>query len=462
MSTVQAAAGGEGSRGGMAEGTGQWSSSLAFLAAAVGSAVGLGSIWKFPYIVGANGGGAFVLVYLAFVAAVGVPLMTAELALGRRGGPSVIRSLGIAMGHPGTLWNVLGWLSIVAAFVILSFYSVVAGWALAYAVRASVGGLAGMTAQASGAAFDALLADPAQMIGWHTLFIAATALIVVPGISAGIERAVRWLMPIFAVLLLGLAVYAAAVGDVARTVRFLFAPDFAALTPAATLSAAGHAFFTLSLGMGAMIAYGGYLAPGESIPKTAAWVTCADTVCSLAAGFAIFPIVFAHGLDPAEGPGLVFVTLPVAFATMPGGALVAFAFFALLVIAALASAVSVLEPLVAATGAGGPGPTRTRRTWAIAAGAWTLGLASVFSFNLWSEVRMPGLGLNLFDSLNLMSAEIVLPLVGVGIAVFVGWVAPLALPESEFDTPMGRRVWLFLVRFVAPAVVTLVLFDALT
>jgi NSS family neurotransmitter:Na+ symporter len=440
----------------------QWSSKLAFLAAAVGSAVGLGSIWKFPYIVGANGGGAFVLVYLFFVAAVGVPLMTAELTIGRRGGPSVIRSLGIAAGRMRTRWNAFGWMGVIAAFVILSFYSVVAGWAVAYAMKALVGDLSGANAVDSAADFAALLADPAEMIGWHSLFILGTAFIVAQGVSAGIERAVRWLMPVFAALLIGLAIYAAIAGDFARGAAFLFKPDFSALTPTATLSAAGHAFFTLSLGMGAMIAYGGYLARDTSTPRTAAWVAGADTVCSLAAGLAIFPIVFAFGLDPAEGPGLVFVALPVAFAGMPFGGVVAFLFFALLVIAALVSAVSVLEPLVAATGAEGPGPVRQRRTWAFTGAAWALGLVSVLSFNVWEEIRVPVLDRNLFDTLNYLTSDVLLPVVGVGIALFVGWVAPSAAPASEFQSAFGRRIWLFLVRFVAPAVVALVLFDALT
>lgn len=213
--------------------------------------------------------------------------------------------------------------------------------------------------------------------------------------------------------------------------------------------------------MGAMIAYGGYLSSNVSVPKTAVWVAGADTVCSLAAGLAIFPIVFAFGLDPAEGPGLVFVTLPVAFAAMPAGDLVALAFFLLLTIAALASAVSVLEPVVAAAGAVEPGPKRHRWTWIVAAAAWALGLVSVFSFSLWSDVKTPGLGMNLFDTLNFLTAELLLPLVGIGIAVFVGWAAPRAL-VGEFATKGGYRLWLLLVRYVAPAVVALVLVDALT
>lgn len=438
----------------------QWSSKLAFIAAAVGSAVGLGSIWKFPYIVGANGGGAFVIVYLGFVAAVGIPLMAAELMLGRRGGPGVVRSLGLAVGRARSRWNILGWLGVTAAFVILSFYSVVAGWALAYAVKAAVGGLAAATPASSAALFDSLLADPAEMIGWHTLLLGLTALIVAQGVTAGIERYARWLMPLFAILLLGLAAYASVTGDFARGAAFLFRPDFAALTPAATLSAAGHAFFTLSLGMGAMIAYGGYLAADVSAPRTAIWVAACDTVCSLAAGLAIFPIVFRFGLDPTEGPGLVFVTLPVAFAGMPGGGVAAASFFILLVIAALISAVSLLETLVAAAGGAKAGASRQTWTWRWAAAAWALGLVSIFSFNLWAGVRFPGLDRTLFDGLNYLTAELALPAGGVGIAIFVGWFAPQTL-AGEVGSAGGQRLWLFLLRFVAPVVVAAVLIDAL-
>lgn len=438
-----------------------WSSQLAFLAAAVGSAVGLGSIWKFPYIVGANGGGAFVLVYLGFVAAVGVPLMVAELALGRRGGPSVVRTFGaLAAGRfAGRRWNLLGWTAALAAFVILSFYSVVAGWALAYAVRAPLEGFAGVTAASAGARFDDLLADPAQMIGWHALILAATVWTVARGVRGGIERAVLWLTPALAVLMLVLAVYACVVGDFRAGLDFLFRPDFSALTSAGVLSAAGHAFFTLSLGMGALIAYGGYLAAEVSTPRTAALVAASDTVCSLAAGLAIFPIVFQFGLDPAEGPGLVFVTLPVAFGAMAGGAVFGALFFVLLVVAALASAVSLLEPLVAATARDEAG----RRIWAVRLGAaaWCLGLVSVFSFNIWSDVRMGASGRTLFDALNFLTAELALPLVGIGVAIFVGWVAPKSFLRGEFVSEGVYRLCRLLVRFVAPVVVAFVLVDAI-
>lgn len=439
----------------------QWSSNLAFLAAAVGSAVGLGSIWKFPYIVGVNGGGAFVLVYLAFVAAVGIPLMIAELSLGRHGGPSVVRTLAALVPHrrSARAWNAVGWLSAIAAFVILSFYSVVAGWALAYAVKAPLGGLAGLDATASAALFDSLLADPAQMIAWHSAVIAATIAIVARGIQGGIEKATLWLMPLLCALMVALAVYACIVGDAARGFAFMFEPDFAALTPSGVLAAAGHAFFTLSLGMGAMIAYGGYLGNDVSVPRTAAAVAISDTVCSLAAGLAIFPIVFGFGLDPAEGPGLVFVSLPVAFAAMPGGALFGTLFFALLVIAALVSAVSLLEPLVAASTRSEDG--RGAATWRLGAAAWALGLVSVLSFNLWSDVRLGAQGMTLFDALNFLTAELALPLAGIATAVFVGWTVAGDRLRGDFASAAGFRLWRLLMRYVAPAVVALVLADVL-
>lgn len=437
---------------------GQWSSKLAFLAAAVGSAVGLGSIWKFPYIVGVNGGGAFVLVYLAFVAAVGIPLMVAEMALGRHGGPSVVRTFSALVPRRlgGRAWNGIGWLSIAAAFVILSFYSVVAGWAVSYAVKAALGGLAKLNAETSAAMFDALLADPAELIAWHSLMICATAWIVSRGVQAGIERAALWLMPLLCLLIVALAAYACIVGDAARGFAFMFSPDFGALTTAGVLTAAGHAFFTLSLGMGAMIAYGGYLKGNISVPRTAAAVAISDTLCSLAAGLAIFPIVFGFGLDPAEGPGLVFVSLPVAFAAMPGGTLFGTLFFVLLVVAAIVSAVSLLEALVAALS---KGKDRAKWTLRIGLAVWALGLVSVFSFNLLADIRLGRSDYSIFDWLNFLTAELTLPIVGIATALFVGWVTPRDRLRLEFLSETAHRLWRFLLRFVAPIVVSLVLLD---
>lgn len=459
MTIADSAASGARTQTGATDAAPEWSSRAAFIAAAVGSAVGLGNIWKFPYMAGVSGGGAFVLTYLGFVALVGVPVLIAELLLGRHGGPSIVQALGrmAAGARGGRLWNGLGWFVALTALGVLSFYSVVAGWALAYAAKAAVGGLSALTPQASTRTFDALLADPAQMIAWHTLVMGAVVAIVARGVKGGIERAVRWLMPLLTALLVVLAVYAGGVGDFARAVEFLFRPDVSALTPEVAMAAAGHAFFTLSLGLGAMMVYGAYVPKSVSIPRAAVWVAAADTVCALLAGLAIFPLVFGFGLDPAAGPGLIFVTLPVAFAAMPGGAVVGALFFLLIVVAALTSAVALIEPLAAALGGAG----ERRRVWTLrlAAGAWALGLASVFSFNLWSDVRL--FGQTVFDFIAHVTGDLALPLGGLGFAVFAGWVAGRSLTAADFGSPRVHAAWLLLVRFVAPAVLALVFLDLL-
>ncbi|PQA85653.1 sodium-dependent transporter [Hyphococcus luteus] len=431
-----------------------WSSRFAFLAAAVGSAVGLGNIWKFPYMAGANGGGAFVILYLGMVAVIGVPILIAELTLGRRGGAAVSRCFGRITGGKGRLWNALGWLSAGTAIVILSFYSIVAGWALAYAVKSVSGSMQGLAPEDYAAHFDTLLANPGEMIFWQAVILGATASIAAGGVRGGLDRAVRWLMPLLALLLVALGVYAAALGDAGAALRFLFTPDFSALTPEAALSAAGHAFFTLSLGVGAMIAYGGYIPEHVSVPRAAAWVALFDTLCALAAGMVIFPIVFAFGLDPAAGPGLIFVTLPVAFGAMPGGAIAGGLFFTLLVIAALTSTLSLIEPMAASLANDGA----SRRVWTLrlTAIAGALGLVSVFSFNIWSEVRLWDAEKTLFDWLNHLTTEISLPLGGMGVAIFAGWAAPKTLLRGEFASGKAYRVWRFLIRYVAPLAVAAV------
>lgn len=459
MTIADSAALGARTETGVADGAPQWSSRAAFIAAAVGSAVGLGNIWKFPYMAGVSGGGAFVLMYLGFVALVGVPVLIAELTLGRHGGPSVVRALGRLAGgvRGGRAWNLLGWSVALTALGVLSFYSVVAGWALAYAAKGAIGGLSALTPAGSAAAFDALLADPAQMIAWHTLVMGAVVAIVGRGVKGGIERAVRWLTPLLTLLLVVLAVYAGLVGDFRQGAAFLFRPDLSAITPGVAVAAAGHAFFTLSLGLGAMMVYGAYVPKDVSIPQAAVWVAAADTACALVAGLAIFPLVFAFGLDPAAGPGLIFVTLPVAFAGMPGGAAIAALFFLLIVVAAITSAVALIEPMAAALGGDG----ERRRTWTarLALGAWALGLVSVFSFNVWSEARV--FGLSLFDFIAHVTSDLALPLGGLGFAVFAGWVASRTLTASDFASPVAHRIWLALVRYVAPAILALVFVDLL-
>ena len=303
---------------------GMWSSRLVFVLAAAGSAVGLGNIWKFPYITGENGGGAFVVVYLVCIALIGVPIMMAEVMLGRAGRMSPIntmRALTKQSGGSG-FWPVIGWMGVVAGFLILSYYAVIAGWAVYYIFRLASGTFEGADGAASGAAFDAFLANPWAILLWQTIFMAVTVVIIARGVARGLETAVRWLMPLLFVLLVVLVGYAAAFGDFARGAAFLFSFDASKLSVDGLLTAMGHAFFTLSLGMGAIMAYGAYLPARTSIASTVTTIAVLDTVVALVAGLAIFPIVFGTpGLEPGEGPGLMFVTLPIAFGNLPVGAL---------------------------------------------------------------------------------------------------------------------------------------------
>jgi len=442
-----------------------WSTRLAFILAAAGSAVGLGNIWRFPYTAGEYGGGAFVLVYLLCVAGIGIPIMMAEILLGRRGRQSPIntmRTLAEREGKP-VAWSLLGWMGILAGFLILSFYSVIAGWTLAYAVRAAGGAFTGIDATASKAMFDGLVGDGERLLAWHTIFMVMTVMVVARGVASGLEQSVKWMMPALFVLLLVMVVYAGWAGDLGAAVRYLFAPDFARLQEKggeAILSAMGQAFFSLSLGMGAIMVYGSYLRHDASIARSTVMIAATDTTVALLAGLAIFPMVFAHGLEPGSGPGLIFVTLPIAFGEMPGGALFGTLFFALLVVAAWTSSISILEP-VSAWLVENRGFSRVRAAIIGGAGAWLLGIVCLLSLNHWSEYEVAGKGvLDLFDYLT---ANILLPLGGILIAIFAGWVLPRAATLDELggtDRP-GYRLWRFLIRYVAPAAVALVLLNGI-
>jgi len=300
---------------------GEWSSRFAFILAATGSAVGLGNIWKFPYITGENGGGAFVIVYLLCVLLIGIPIMMAETMLGRRSRQNPINTMITLADEAGAdkNWHYLGWMGVAAGFLILSYYSVIAGWASAYVLKAFTGSFFGADAAAIKVIFDDFVASPVKLLFWHSLFMLATMLIVVRGVNTGLEKAVRFLMPSLFVLLILMVAYAMTTDSYDQGVKFLFTPDFSKLTGNGVLTAMGHAFFTLSLGMGAIMVYGSYLPKDVSISKTVFLIAGTDTVVALLAGIAIFPIVFASGLEPAAGPGLIFQTLPIAFGNMTGG-----------------------------------------------------------------------------------------------------------------------------------------------
>ena len=328
---------------------GEWSSRWAFVLAATGSAVGLGNIWKFPYITGENGGGAFVLVYLISIGLIGIPIMMAEVMLGRRGRLSPIntmRKLAKAGGH-SRHWQWLGWAGVLTGFLILSYYSVIAGWALSYTTRAALGEFTGADAGVIKNMFTDFISSPLALLGWHTLFMVMTMFIVSRGVRGGLEKAVKLLMPALFILLVLLVGYAVNTGAFARGVEFLFYPDFGSIGWNGILIAMGHAFFTLSLGMGSIMVYGSYLPKNISIAKTTFLIAGADTLVALMAGLVIFPIVFANELHAGSGPGLIFQTLPIAFGQMWGGLFFGTLFFILLVFAAWTSAISLIEPAVA-------------------------------------------------------------------------------------------------------------------
>jgi NSS family neurotransmitter:Na+ symporter len=440
-----------------------WSSRLAFVLAATGSAVGLGNIWKFPYITGENGGGAFVLVYLLCIAIVGIPIMMAEVVIGRRGGRSPISSMRMLCQRDGLHgnWRWIAGIGVLASFLILSFYSVIGGWALSYVGTAGTGQLSGQSSETIGAIFSGLLADPATLLIWHTLFMALTMLVVARGLRGGLERAVTILMPALFVLLLLLVGYAMTTGYFGQAAAFLFQPDFSRLTTEGILVALGHAFFTLSLGMGVMMAYGSYLPKGVSIARTSILVSLMDTGVALLAGLAIFPLVFANGLEPGAGPGLIFQTLPLAFGQMPFGSLFGTLFFVLLVFAAWTSAISLLEPLVEWLEER-RGLNRMIGTLGAGVAAWLLGIGSILSLNEWSGFAPLGMfaifeGKTIFDLLDYLTANILLPLGGLLVAVFVGWFMARQALENELSLGgRGFRLWYGVLRYVTPVAVAIV------
>ncbi len=441
---------------------GQWSSKWVFVLAATGSAVGLGNIWKFPYITGENGGGAFVLVYLLCIVAIGLPIMMAEIMLGRHGRQSPINTMRLlaekAKAHPA--WQYLGWMGVLAGFLILSYYSVIAGWALSYVMKSISGAFVAASAADVEDIFSQLTGSPVKLLFWHSLFILMTMAVVARGVRGGLEKAVRFLMPALFAILLVLVGYAMTTGEYFfQGITFLFAPDFSRLTGAGVLIAMGHAFFTLSLGMGAIMVYGSYMPQNASITATSLAIVGADTVVALLAGMAIFPIVFANGLAPGAGPGLIFQTLPVAFGQMPGGIFFASLFFLLLVFAAWTSAISLIEPAVAWL-VENHGMSRLRASVWAGLVTWLVGLGTVFSFNLASDWTL--FGKTFFDLLDFLTANIMLPLGGLLIAVFCGWVFFAGESVAELATrPWLYSSWRFLLRYISPAAVVVVFLQAI-
>ena len=439
-----------------------WTHRWTFVLAAAGSAIGLGNLWKFPYITGVNGGGAFVLTYLLCVAVVGIPIMMAETALGRHGRHSPINSLRELARESGASrhWGFVGWLGVLSGFMILSFYSVIAGWGLAYTFEMATGSFQGMSVEQVGAGFDALTGDPLKLTIWHSLFMVMTGLIIARGVHKGLEDGVRFMMPGLFILLLAILGYSVfASGHFMEAVDFMFSFNPSDLSWDAVLSALGHAFFTLSLGMGAIMAYGAYMPKSSSIARTVGWVVLLDTAIALIAGLAIFPLVFANGMEPGAGPGLLFVTLTSAFANLPGGQIFGTLFFLLVSLAALSSSISLVEPMVAWLIERFP-VGRTVATSIYCLLVWLMGMGTVLSFNEWSGVEYQVFGMTFFELVDYITANITLPLGGFLIAIFAGWVMKRTMIFRELNlTTVQFNIWRALCRVIAPACV-LVIFVA--
>ena len=441
---------------------GFWKSRWLFILAATGSAVGLGNIWKFPYITGENGGGAFVLVYLLCICIIGIPVMIAEVSLGRMGRQSPINTMKALAksSNASPNWAIIGWMGALAGFLILSFYSVIAGWALSYTVDMADGDFVNITAEESGNIFGALLASPTQLTIWHTAFMVLTMAIVARGVNAGLEKAIKFLMPVLFILLFILFGYALSTDGFSQGFDFMFSFDFSKLTTESIMVALGHAFFTLSLGLGAIMAYGAYMPENTSIAKTVVIVAVLDTAVAIMAGLAIFPIVFANGLEPSAGPGLLFQTLPIAFGQMSGGVIFGTMFFVLVSFAAWSSAISLAEPIVAWM-VERFNMSRNKAAVIIGVSAWTLGMATVFSFNIWSDVKL--FDKTPFDLLDFLTTNILLPLGGLCIAIFASWRMSQTKMKNEvgIDYPILYKLWLFTLRFLAPAAIVAVLINGL-
>lgn len=436
-----------------------WGRRGTFILAATGSAVGLGNIWKFPYITGENGGGAFVVMYLLCICLIGLPVMAAEVMLGRRGRASPIIAMQrvVRESKSSRLWVLIGWSGVLAGFIILSYYSVIAGWTLEYVTQAARGGFSGFDGASASAAFGALQGDISTLVQWQTAFLCMTALVIMFGVTRGLETAVRILMPLLFALLLILLGYAAYAGDFAAGFSFLFNFRVEELSLQGLSLALGHAFFTLSLSMGAMMAYGSYMPHNQSILKTVVTVGVLDTAVALLAGLVIFPIVFANpGVEPGAGPGLMFVSLPIVFGAMPFGEIFGTVFFILVTVAAWSSTISLLEPAVAYL-------TERFRFHRVAANllivfcAWLLGLTTVFSLNRWQDLNIVA-GMTPFDVSTFVTEQVLLPLGALGTAIYVGWFMSRRSLRRELaqDSTSWLVRWLTVLKFVSPLLIAVV------
>jgi len=438
--------------------------------ATIGAAVGLGNLWRFPFVAGQNGGAAFLIIYVGFVLLLGVPVMMAELAMGRRGGGSPVASMRKLASEAGAsrAWTSIGWISITIPLVGMSYYSIVGGWSIDYVFKAASNSFANINGQESGDAFGMLVASPWRLLFLHALFIASGVIVVARGVGKGIEAVSRYMMPALFAILIILVINSIFNADIASGIDFLFNPHFDKITLNVVFMAMGQAFFSLAIGVGVMLTYGAYVPGTVSLPKAAFMISLADTAVAILAGVAIFPVVFANSLDPADGPGLIFVTLPIAFGTMPFGYIVGLLFFVLLFFAAYSSVLGMLEPVVSFLEEQ-RGFSRPKMAFLTGIFCWMLGIAAALSFNVWSDLRpmaaIPFLAeKNIFDLLDFSIANFLLPLNAMLIAIFAGWM----MTRQSLLEELGVRstaLSLFLqvvLRYIAPVLIFAIFYTSLT
>lgn len=446
---------------GSAGSSAHWSSRFAFVMASVGFAVGLGNIWRFPYVTGENGGSAFVLIYLLCAFCIGVPCLVAELLIGRRGQHSPPQSMARVAEESGQSrgWSVVGGMGVLTAFSIAITYAVVVGWVLWYLSKAVLTGFSGVDAGSAAQEFEGVLANSGGMLFWTLIGNILVGAIIFAGVKDGIERAVNIMMPLMFALLIGLGIYNAFTGGMRETVEWLFTPDFSKVGPDTLLAAIGQAFFSIGVGMGGMMTYGSYLPRSFSILRGATVVVFADTLVAMLAGFVVFPAVFYYGLNMDSGPGLIFQTLPVAFAQMPGGHIFAVLFFIMLSVAGITSMVGLLESVTAWIDERFS-INRHVGSAAVVATVTICSIASVLSYNVWADARLAGMNFNEFA--DALPTKVLLPAGGLLIAAFAGWFMRREHSQDELATSPGTyALWRNLVRFLAVPAIALILITGL-
>ncbi|GHB33212.1 transporter [Pseudovibrio japonicus] len=435
-----------------------WGSRVGFILAAAGSAVGLGNIWKFPYLVGAEGGGVFLVVYVAFLIAIGFCVMIAEIALGRH---AQANPFGAFKRVGGKRWSIFGLLAVLTAFTILSFYSIVGGWTIAYVVKTITGGFSGFSGAEFEGRFGELVTSPIEPIVYHAVFMAIGVLIVINGITSGIERAAKIMMPLLFILLALLVVRSLTLDGAMAGVRYFLVPDWSHLDADMVAAALGQAFFSLSLGMGALITYGSYLDEKESIPNAAGWVVSLDLLVAILAGFLILPAVFAFNMDPAAGPGLTFITLPAIFAELPFGIVVQLCFFLLLFVAAITSAISLLQVVVSFVGEEFNVCRQWTTVW-VGIAIFLFGVPSSLALGVWGDVTF--FDMNIFDLLGYISDTFFLPIGAIATCLVAGWVSYdqfVAEVTNEGERPFAYlTAWKWMCRVIAPLAILWVMYDA--